>query len=209
MLAVAAIVMPHWSQTRASAEPQAQRDRQANTTAATPPSSASANIPQDNSGHALEPPLAEQALPSQTAPAIPQPHDARAIEPPSVQDSPPQTSSTPAPGAPKPPIQAEPVQTLPIQAPQASGEELEALNNRMIQLGARANAARAGIEQLRRQQAASGFGLRQDILASLSRMEAYMDAAERSVQSENPPTARKNMDQAEKEIDNLETFLGR
>jgi serine/threonine-protein kinase len=209
MLAVAAIVMPHWSQTRASAEPQAQRDRQANTTAATPPSSASAGIPQDNSGPALEPPLAEQALPSQTAPAIPQPHDAHAVEPPSVQDSPPQTSSTPAPGAPKPPVQAKPVQTLPMQAPQASGEELEALNNRMIQLGARANVARAGIEQLRRQQAANGFGLRQDISASLSRMEAYMDAAERSVQSENPPTARKNMDQAEKEIDNLETFLGR
>jgi serine/threonine-protein kinase len=79
----------------------------------------------------------------------------------------------------------------------------------MVQLGARANAAKASVDQLRQQQAASGFGLRQDIAASLSRMEAYMDAAERAVQSENAQSARKNMDKAEKEIDNLEAFLGR
>ena len=73
----------------------------------------------------------------------------------------------------------------------------------------RENAAKASVDQIRQQQAASGFGLRQDVAASLSRMEAYMDAAERAVQGENPQAARKSMDQAEKEIDNLETFLGR
>ena len=105
--------------------------------------------------------------------------------------------------------QAPPAQSPPPQAQNASGEELEALNHRMIQLGARANAAKASVDQIRQQQAASGFGLRQDVAASLSRMEAYMDAAERAVQGQNSHAARKSMDQAEKEIDNLEAFLGR
>jgi len=99
--------------------------------------------------------------------------------------------------------QAAPVSTGPSQ------EEMDQLNDRMVQLGARANAAKTSIERLRNEQSASGLGLRQDITASLSRMEAYMDAADRAAQSGNPASARKSLDQAEKEIEKLEAFFGK
>jgi hypothetical protein len=86
---------------------------------------------------------------------------------------------------------------------------MDQLNDRMVQLGARANAAKTSVERLRNEQSASGLGLRQDITASLSRMEAYMDAADRAAQSGNPASARKSLDQAEREIEKLEAFFGK
>jgi eukaryotic-like serine/threonine-protein kinase len=104
---------------------------------------------------------------------------------------------------------SEPHQRIATAPTAPSQEEMDQLNERMIQLGARANGAKASVERLRSEQAASGLGLRQDITSSMSRMEAYMEAADRSTQSGNVSSARKNMDQAEKEIERLEAFCGR
>jgi serine/threonine-protein kinase len=90
-----------------------------------------------------------------------------------------------------------------------SQEEVDQLNERMVQLGARASAAKASVERLRSEQAASGLGLRQDITSSMSRMEAYMDAADRATQAGNVSSARKSMFQAEKQIERLEAFFGK
>jgi len=104
---------------------------------------------------------------------------------------------------------SEPQQRI-ANAPTApSQEEMDQLNERMVQLGARANGAKSSVERLRSEQATSGLGLRQDITSSMSRMEAYMDAADRATQNGNVSSARKNMDQAEKEIERLEAFFGK
>ena len=204
----AAIVVPRWSRTHAAVESQVQPDKPVVTTTAAPvetaaPMSAPAEAPQNRSDNRPEPSQTARLRESQATRATLQPRGTHVVE--SAGQNPP-VQTLPAQN---PTVQAPPVQSPPAQAQNASGEELEALNNRIIQLGARANAAKASVDQIRQQQAASGFGLRQDVAASLSRMEAYMDAAERAVQGENPQAARKSMDQAEKEIDNLETFLGR
>ena len=208
VLVAAAIVVPRWSRTHAAVESQVQPDKPVVTTTAAPvetaaPMSAPAEAPQNRSDNRPEPSQTARLRESQATRATLQPRGTHVVE--SAGQNPP-VQTLPAQN---PTVQAPPVQSPPAQAQNASGEELEALNNRMIQLGARANAAKASVDQIRQQQAASGFGLRQDVAASLSRMEAHMDAAERAVQGQNPQAARKSMDQAEKEIDNLETFLGR
>jgi serine/threonine-protein kinase len=228
VLVAAALIVPRWSRTSAAVESQVQPDKPAVTTTAepaqtappisAPTASAPVDIPQNSSDNQPEPGQTARVQEPQAVPppvAAKQPRVIRhVVERPPVQASAVQTPSAQTPTAQAPPAQTLPAQTqtAQTQATQtqaASGEELEALNNRMVQLGARANAAKASVDQLRQQQAASGFGLRQDIAASLSRMEAYMDAAEHAVQSENAESARKNMDKAEKEIVNLEAFLGR
>ncbi len=221
VLVAAALIVPRWSRTSAAAESQVQPDKPAVTRTAepaqtAPPISAPADSAQNSSDNQPVPPQTAPMQEAQAAPppvakqprlirhAVESPEQGSPVQAASAQTPPAQTAETQT-----APAQAQPAQTQATQTPTASGEELEALNNRMVQLGARANAAKASVDQLRQQQAASGFGLRQDIAASLSRMEAYMDAAEHAVQSENAQSARKDMDKAEKEIVNLEAFLGR
>ena len=90
-----------------------------------------------------------------------------------------------------------------------SKQEIAQARERMIQLDSRADAARSSIQQLRSQQQAQGFGLRGDIAASLNRMNAYINEANRSLNENDLQTADVNMDRAEKELSTLETFLGR
>jgi hypothetical protein len=104
---------------------------------------------------------------------------------------------------------SEPQQRVASAPTPPSQEEMDQLSERMVQLGARANAAKSSVERLRSEQAASGLGLRQDVTSSMSRMEAYMDAADRATQSGNLSSARRNMDQAEKEIEKLEALFGK
>ena len=202
VLVAAALIVPRWSRTSAAAESQVQPDKPAVTRTAepaqtAPPISAPADSAQNSSDNQPVPPQTAPMQEAQAAPppvakqprlirhAVESPEQGSPVQAASAQTPPAQTAETQT-----APAQAQPAQTQATQTPTASGEELEALNNRMVQLGARANAAKASVDQLRQQQAASGFGLRQDIAASLSRMEAYMDAAEHAVQSENAQSAR-------------------
>jgi len=92
------------------------------------------------------------------------------------------------------------------------GPSAEALNNAseaLMKLNARADAVRGSLNQLRQQQAQSGYGLRQDIAASASRLDSYLQMADRMIQSGNLALAQKNMDHAEEELDKLEKFFGR
>lgn len=79
----------------------------------------------------------------------------------------------------------------------------------MIQLGAQADAARSGVQQIRQQQQAQGLDIRGDILASMNRMNSYLNEANNALRQSDLQTAGDNMDQAEKEISNLNKFLGR
>lgn len=101
----------------------------------------------------------------------------------------------------------QPLQAVPSRAePQA---EMEQLQERMTQLGAKADAVDRTISQMRRQQEADGLGLRNDMEAADSRMRSYMQAANQDMQSSRIASAHRNMDKAEAEIQILEKFLGR
>jgi serine/threonine-protein kinase len=101
------------------------------------------------------------------------------------------------------------------QASQAAGgdasspKELEELEDRMTPLEGRANAVKDSVQHLRQQQESAGLSLRHDISASESNMETYMGKAESALNSRNPQAAKKYMDLAEREIENLEKFFGR
>ena len=93
--------------------------------------------------------------------------------------------------------------------PGPSYQEIAQARERMIQLGAQADAARDGIQQIRNQQQAQGLDLRGDMLASMNRMNAYLSEANNALNQHDLQAANDNMDRAEKEIATLNTFLGR
>lgn len=111
--------------------------------------------------------------------------------------------------------EAAPVSSQANQGAQAAAadaeaaKELEELGDRMTPLAGRANAMKDSVENLRQRQARAGYSLRPDISASLSRMEQYMDKTDAALNAHDPATAKKYMDLAEQEIENLEKFFGR
>lgn len=78
-----------------------------------------------------------------------------------------------------------------------------------MKLRSRADAIRDSLDRLRSQQAASGLGMNPDTVATASRMQNYLQAADRALQGNNLESAHKNMDRAETEITKLEAFFGR
>ena len=94
-------------------------------------------------------------------------------------------------------------------SPGPSNQEIAQARERMIQLGAQADAAREGIQQIRNQQQAQGLDLRGDMLASMNRMNAYMSEANNALKQNDLQAANDNMDRADKELATLNTFLGR
>jgi serine/threonine protein kinase len=100
----------------------------------------------------------------------------------------------------------------PSSAPSApagpSAVELEQMQERYIQLDARAQAALRGVAQLRQQQEASGLGLRSDMEAADARLRSYMQAANQDVHASRVAQGSRDMDKAETEVSTLEKFLG-
>jgi capsule polysaccharide export protein KpsE/RkpR len=76
-------------------------------------------------------------------------------------------------------------------------------------LAARANAVRGTLQNLEQQQRSMGVGLRGDISASWKRMEFLLDEAEAALKRQDLAAARRNLENAERETDKLEQFLGR
>ena len=79
----------------------------------------------------------------------------------------------------------------------------------MTGLDARAGAVSGSVESLKRQQEELGVGLRQDMAASYARMNSYLRMANAELEGGRIAAARKHMDMADKEISNLEAFLGK
>ncbi|HEX4810684.1 MAG TPA: protein kinase [Bryobacteraceae bacterium] len=132
--------------------------------------------------------------PQEVAPAPqPSPHRER-------HDSAPTPDPQPAPPV-QPPVQPQPVGPSLVEIDQA--------NERMVQLSARASAVQGSVDRLRQQMNATGMGLRQDIVAALSRMAARMEAADRALRANDPASAQKFMDAAEKDVNTLEAFTGK
>jgi hypothetical protein len=86
---------------------------------------------------------------------------------------------------------------------------LDRARERLGLLGARVNAVRGTLQNLEQQQRSQGVGLRTDISASWKRMEFLMDEAEAALKRQDLKAAKRNLDNAERETDKLEQFLGR
>jgi hypothetical protein len=85
---------------------------------------------------------------------------------------------------------------------------LEALEDRLLKLSARANATKGGAERLRQQQARMGVGLRADMATALERQEYLLGQAESAFNAGDAARAKRQLDLAEREVEKLERFLG-
>ena len=100
----------------------------------------------------------------------------------------------------------------PSAPPVAAGpspQEVRQVHDRLMNLGARADAARAGVQSIRSQQQAQGMDLRGDIVAAMSRMDNNLREAQSALAQNDLQTANEYLDRADKETTKLESFLGR
>ena len=171
-----------------------------------------------------------------TLPRLLKAHASEAAPPPAATPLSAQQESTPAPQptTDQPPaatsnLPNEPHQTPPRQPYQAgaaatqviesqpsppppagpSEAEIEQLQERLVQLDARAQTVDRAVAQLRHQQEADGLGLRNDMETADAKLNSYMQIARQDMQLSKVASAQLYMDKAEVEIETLEKFLGR
>jgi serine/threonine-protein kinase len=90
-----------------------------------------------------------------------------------------------------------------------SPQEIREARDRLMNLEARADAAREGVQNIRSQQQAQGLDMRGDILAALSRMNNSLREARAAINRNDLDTANQYIDHADKATARLETFLGK
>jgi len=88
----------------------------------------------------------------------------------------------------------------------AQADEVEKLYD---DIDGRSTAVSASLDNLQKQQAASGYGLRGDIVAAQQRMKTDISKAQAAMQKQDTKSARKYLDMAEAELSTLEKFLGK
>ena len=96
--------------------------------------------------------------------------------------------------------------------PQAEGpspREVREARDRFANLEARADAALAGVEQIRSQQREQGLDIRADILGAMNRLHHQLDEARKAMGQKDLETANEYMNRADGETARLEKFLGR
>ncbi len=96
-----------------------------------------------------------------------------------------------------------------IAAMKAEQQRMVQLEHQADQLESRADVINGSLDNLRRQQEADGLGLRGDIAASQSRMKANLAKAKSSLESGDGESAKRFLEIADAEADQLEKFLGR
>jgi eukaryotic-like serine/threonine-protein kinase len=90
-----------------------------------------------------------------------------------------------------------------------SPRDLRDARDRYVNIEARADAALAGVEQIRSQQRAQGFDIRGDILAAMNRLHHQLNEAQNALNAKDLDTANEYMNRADNETARLEKFLGR
>jgi serine/threonine protein kinase len=207
VLVFAAVQIPKWRAAKAGGEQAPVETQQA----VTPPPQQTGQQPQQPPQQATDtvatPPQATQ---TETATAPPRRDTSR---PPSASGSqpvvqpPPQATQQTAPPTQPPPQQVAPEQQRgPDPAVKA---ELRQLRERMMLQATRLSSSKEAIENMRRTQARSGLGMRQDVVNALNRAEFFMDESEDAMKAGDPAEMRKALDSAERQIEILERFLGR
>ena len=88
----------------------------------------------------------------------------------------------------------------------AQAEENE---HRYDDIDSRSAAASQSLDNIQRQQAAAGYGLRGDIVSAQQRMKVDLSKAQSAMQKQDTKNAKKYLDMAEGELSTLEKFLGK
>jgi serine/threonine-protein kinase len=212
VLIAAAIAMPHFWSGRAATKSPASVG--AISTKTTPP----ANNPLESTPNPAPSPTGQQVAPApaqnQPVNAVTQPVQKMAVraEPKKLRvdsltqpiaDQKPQPVSAGTPVTSPPPVQAAAVPQGPSQ------KDIDNVQETLMQLHSRADAIRGSVNSLRRQQAADGFEVSPEIEGASSRLDNYLQAADRASQSNDLAAARKYMDGAEKQLTVLEAKFGR
>ncbi len=140
-------------------------------------------------------------------------HGANGVPEPSSRVS--SRSTTPkkvsAPVAPTPAQSSDTV--APQPAPSTTGgmspADVDELEHQIDQLSSRAAAINNSLDQLQRQQAASGYGLRGDMVAAQANMQTNLSKAQYAMEHGDPVKAKKYAELASASAETLEHFLGR
>jgi len=93
-------------------------------------------------------------------------------------------------------------------APAVDTAALDAARDRLGDLAPRANSLNSALKNLEHQQQSLGVGLRTDISTSWKRMEQLLDDSEAAIKNGDAGRAKMKLDQAERELDKLDKFLG-
>jgi hypothetical protein len=89
-----------------------------------------------------------------------------------------------------------------------SADEVQRLADDGEKLSVRADTVTEGLNTLKQQQAASGLGLRADMVSAQQRMGLFLKKGNDALQHNDTANAQKYFDQADAEISKLEKFLG-
>ena len=89
-----------------------------------------------------------------------------------------------------------------------SADDIQRLTDDGEKLSVRADTVTEGLNTLKQQQAASGLGLRSDMVSAQQRMGLFLKKANDALQHGDTANAQKYFDQADAEISKLEKFLG-
>jgi serine/threonine protein kinase len=95
---------------------------------------------------------------------------------------------------------------------QAKAEEAAAVEeneHRYDDIDSRSAAVATSLDNIQRQQAAAGYGLRGDIVSAQQRMRTDLGKAQAAMQKQDTKGAKKYLDMAEAELTTIEKFLGK
>jgi serine/threonine-protein kinase len=214
VLVAAGISAPHWLKTRARngnssvpSKDSSPKSTEAGASSLEPVVSAPATaFPEAANGQVAPPaPQTTAGEPSPSAPTAQAPHPPAATSSSLAQKNPVSSvSATPPTGDRQPAASSASAQPAPSDA-----EQLAELDHRADLLSGRETAINASLDNLQRQQNASGLQLRGDILAAQSRMRTYLVKAQAALVAQDLKNARKYLDLAEPEAEKIEKFLGR
>ncbi|HCC58810.1 MAG TPA: hypothetical protein DEQ47_16440, partial [Solibacterales bacterium] len=84
-----------------------------------------------------------------------------------------------------------------------------AVRERMMMMGARVGAVATSLQGLQREQSQQGVGLRSDMVAAQQRLNYQMNEAQASLNQNDAAAVKKRLDAAERDLERLETFLGK
>jgi serine/threonine protein kinase len=209
VLAAALIAVPHFRKTSAAAQPYTaplSADLSASSRPA-PSSSPRAQMSDASADHAAAKGDSDLALNDLKPSSTPSPAPKTKAPKTSTRVAAARKESAPAPSSTQAPVATPPA--APAAPPGPSEQDLNNASEALMKMQARADAVTQALANLKQQQAQQGLSLRTDMLSAETRMNSYLQMAQRSLQGRNLDLAQKSMDNAEQDLSKLEKFLGR
>jgi serine/threonine-protein kinase len=231
VLFAAGLYLPSHIKTLAGAGKSAPASQQASSSATSPSSSTSPVSPDVTTPSPVTPATPDPAAPTASEAATAAASGAQAVQ--SGQSSPdssnassttstdtvPSTSAAPNSGGasaqpakkPSPAKSKKDNQAAQADA-QAKAEEAAAVEeneHRYDDIDSRSAAVSTSLDNIQRQQAAAGYGLRGDIVSAQQRMRTDLGKAQAAMQKQDTKAAKKYLDMAEAELTTIEKFLGK